>query len=156
MPQITPDLGDATELAEIAHLPRRLAIQQSRTGPHPQPGRSCRPPRQQQPGPPRRSPPVRLPPRRQRRCRTFRPAAVMITNIDTPNRVLDRITRITPTMRGLLLAAGDAYSIGCLCSSGHQGTVPRASSGSSWIVAWSAPTLADRNRRGPPVRRRLS
>jgi hypothetical protein len=98
MPQITLDAGDAAELAEMLTFlaswltgsqKQILADSFAAFAGHP-----AYPHRH----PPRRPAPVRLPPRRQRRRRTLRRADAMTTSTGTA-RVLDRITRITPTRR---------------------------------------------------------
>jgi hypothetical protein len=95
MPQITLDMGDAAELAEmLTFLASWLSGSQKQiladsfaafVG-HPRLQHRC---------PARRPAPVRLPPRRQRRRRTLRRASAVIANVGAA-RSLDRITRITP------------------------------------------------------------
>jgi len=113
MPGITLDPADAAELAETLVLLTEWLSGSQKKGPRRQLRRLHRPPRLQHRRPLRRPAPVRFPPRRQRRRRTLRRAHPMITNCALPHPPLDKITRITPTMRlsrtGVCSCDGCAY-----------------------------------------------
>ena len=99
-----PMPGITLDLATPPNSPRRSPSSPtgypaaSNTALAAEPRRLRRPPRLQHRHPPRRPAPVRLPPRRQRRRRTLRRANAMTTNTGAAHP-LDKITRITPTMR---------------------------------------------------------
>ena len=100
MPGITLDLSDAAELAEmLTFLADWLSGSQKQTLADSL-DRLRRPPRLHHRHPLRRPAPVRLPPRRQRRRRPLRRADIMINKTRLAHRTLDKITRITPNLRG--------------------------------------------------------